>query len=56
MSSLVYHRVPLLLERAAARGHRVVDGRAMLAYQGARAFSLWFRKPAPVDVMLAALG
>ncbi len=56
VSSLVYHRVPLLLERAAARGHQVVDGRGMLAYQGARAFTLWFRRPAPVDVMLAALG
>lgn len=56
VSSLVYHRTPLLLARAAARGHRVVDGRAMLAYQGARAFALWFKRTPPVDVMLAALG
>jgi shikimate dehydrogenase len=55
VSSLVYHRRPLLLTRAEARGHQIVDGRGMLAYQGARAFALWFKRPAPIDVMLAAL-
>ncbi|MCA9674091.1 MAG: shikimate dehydrogenase, partial [Myxococcales bacterium] len=37
------------------RGHRVVDGRGMLAHQGARAFTLWLGRPAPVDVMLTAI-
>ncbi|MGZ3676577.1 MAG: hypothetical protein ACXVCO_19920 [Ktedonobacterales bacterium] len=27
----------------------------MLLYQGAEAFSLWTRQPAPLDVMRAAL-
>jgi shikimate dehydrogenase len=55
VASLVYHRRPLLLERAAARGLATLDGRGMLAHQGARAFTLWTQRPAPIDVMLAAL-
>ncbi|MCB9559403.1 MAG: shikimate dehydrogenase [Kofleriaceae bacterium] len=55
VASLVYHREPLLLARARGRGHRVVDGRGMLAHQGARAFTLWLGRPAPVDVMLTAI-
>lgn len=53
VSSLVYHRTPLLLARAG--GRRTVDGKGMLVHQGARAFTLWLGVPAPVDVMRAAL-
>jgi len=53
--SLVYHRRPLLLERAAARGHPVLDGAAMLVHQAARAFTIWTGHEAPVDVMRAAV-
>jgi shikimate dehydrogenase len=55
VASLVYHRRPLLLDRAAARGHLVMDGRGMLVHQGARAFARWTGQPAPVDVMRRAL-
>jgi shikimate dehydrogenase len=55
VASLVYHRRPLLLERAAARGHRTLDGAAMLVHQGAHAFRLWTGRVAPVDVMTQAL-
>ncbi len=53
VTTLVYlhHRRPLLLDRAAARGHRTLDGAGMLVHQGARAFTLWTGRPAPVDVM-----
>jgi shikimate dehydrogenase len=55
VASLVYHRRPLLLERAAARGLTTVDGAAMLVHQGARALALWLGVPPPIDVMRAAL-
>lgn len=55
IASLVYHRTPLLLERAAARGHAVLDGRGMLVHQGARAFTIWTGRPAPIEVMTRAL-
>jgi shikimate dehydrogenase len=55
VGTLVYHRRPLLLDRAAARGHRVFDGAGMLVHQGARAFALWTGRYAPVDVMTQAL-
>jgi shikimate dehydrogenase len=55
VASLVYHRRPLLLDRAAARGLATLDGRGMLAHQGARAFTIWTQRPAPIDAMLAAL-
>jgi shikimate dehydrogenase len=55
VASLVYHRVPLLLEQAAARGLVTVDGKGMLVHQGARAFQLWLHRPAPIDVMKAAI-
>ncbi len=55
VSSLVYHRVPQLLTRAAAAGHRTLDGADMLVYQGARAFTWWTGVAAPIDVMRAAL-
>ena len=40
---------------AAANGARVVDGLEVLVAQGAAAFELWTRVPAPVDVMRAAV-
>ncbi len=55
VSTLVYHRTPLLLDRAKARGHTVLDGRAMLVHQGARAFTIWTGRPAPIEVMTRAL-
>lgn len=55
VASLIYHRRTELLERAAGRGHSILDGRPMLVHQGARAFTLWTGMPAPVDVMMRAL-
>lgn len=43
-----------LLNAAAARGLRTLDGLAMLVYQGARAFELFTGQQAPVEVMMAA--
>jgi shikimate dehydrogenase len=55
VATLVYHRRTILLERASARGHSTVDGRAMLVHQGARAFAIWTGRPAPVEAMARAL-
>jgi shikimate dehydrogenase len=55
VASLIYHREPALLAAARARGLRAVDGAGMLVHQAARAFSLWTGRPAPVEVMWAAL-
>ncbi|WP_247731305.1 shikimate dehydrogenase [Halovivax limisalsi] len=44
-----------LLEAAAARGARTVDGAWMLLYQGAAAFERWTGLDAPVDPMNDAL-
>ena len=41
---------------AASLGIPAVDGREMLLAQGAAAFELWWKKPAPLDVMRAHLG
>jgi shikimate dehydrogenase len=35
---------------------RYIDGLQMLLYQGARAFTIWTKKEAPLDVMRSALG
>ncbi|HVV82812.1 MAG TPA: hypothetical protein VHE35_07015, partial [Kofleriaceae bacterium] len=53
--SLIYHRRPALLVRAAERGLRTGDGLAMLLHQGARAFTIWTGQPAPLEAMRAAL-
>ena len=37
------------------RSRRSVEGRAMLLHQGAASFEIWTGRPAPVDVMRAAL-
>ncbi|MCS7007299.1 MAG: hypothetical protein NZL88_07075, partial [Gaiellaceae bacterium] len=41
---------------ARARGAQVVTGLDVLVAQGAAAFELWTGRPAPVDVMRAAVG
>lgn len=55
VATLVYHRQTELLQRASARGHSILDGKAMLVHQGARAFTVWTGLPAPVEVMTRAL-
>lgn len=55
VATLVYHRSTLLLERARARGHSTLDGRAMLVHQAARAFTIWTGQSAPIAVMTRAL-
>ncbi len=44
-----------LLREASDAGANTVGGLAMLAYQGARALSLWTRREPPVDIMLETL-
>jgi shikimate dehydrogenase len=55
VSTLIYHRPSILLERAAAAGYSTLDGKAMLVHQGARAFTTWMNVPAPIDAMRRAL-
>lgn len=45
-----------LLQLAEQAGARTIGGLLMLAYQGAASFELWTGKPAPVEVMLQAIG
>jgi shikimate dehydrogenase len=45
-----------LLIQSRILGLRAVNGLSMLLHQGALAFTLWTRQPAPLDVMQAALG
>lgn len=47
-------RTPLMLAADAA-GARSVNGLPMLLHQGAMSFERWFDRPAPVEVMRAAL-
>lgn len=54
---VVYGERPTrLLEAAAARGARLVDGRSMLVWQAALAFELWTGREAPLAAMRAAVG
>ncbi len=55
VATLVYHRRTALLERAAARGHATLDGRAMLVHQAARALAIWTGREPPIDIMTRAL-
>lgn len=55
VTTLVYHRPTLLLERARNRGNPTLDGRGMLVHQGARAFEIWTSLQPPVDAMRQAL-
>jgi shikimate dehydrogenase len=43
------------LQQARQARHPTLDGRRMLLHQGALAFSLWTREPAPIEVMARAL-
>ncbi len=52
---LVYHRSTPFLEDAKKKGHRILDGKGMLVYQGAKAFQIWTGKRAPVSQMKKAL-
>jgi len=52
---LMYGKPSRFLAQARAAGCRVMDGRGMLLHQGALAFTLWTRRPAPVAVMRRAL-
>ncbi len=53
--SLVYHRQTLLMTRATKLGLVTIDGLGMLLHQGARAFSIWTNREAPVETMREAL-
>lgn len=55
VSTLVYHRPTLLLERAEQLGYCTIDGREMLVHQGARAFALWTGSTPPIQAMQRAL-
>jgi shikimate dehydrogenase len=55
VATLIYHRRTLLAERAAERGHVIVDGRGMLVHQGARAFAIWTGAEPPIHAMQRAL-
>lgn len=44
-----------LLENAESAGARAVNGLSMLLHQGALSFEIWFNRPAPLEVMRAAL-
>lgn len=46
--------VTAFVARARARGLRAQGGLGMLVHQAALSFGLWFRRPAPFEVMLAA--
>ena len=49
------YRPTRLLREAAARGARTLDGSNMLVRQAALAFERWTGRPAPLDVMRAAM-
>ena len=51
---MVYGDTPFLAAAAAA-GATVVRGEEMLLRQGAHAFTLWTGRPAPLEIMAAAL-
>ena len=54
---MIYNPPATALVRAArARGLEASGGLPMLLHQGAAAFTLWTGRPAPLDVMRAALG
>ena len=53
---LIYTPRPTkFLQLATARGATSIDGAEMLVRQGAVAFELWLKQPAPVDIMRQAL-
>jgi shikimate dehydrogenase len=52
---VVYNRETQLIKDAKEKGLSAINGRNMLAYQGALAWGLWMNKTEPVDIMLKAL-
>ena len=44
-----------LVRQARRRGARAIDGQAMLLYQGAESFRLWWQREPPLDVMRRAV-
>lgn len=44
-----------LIEDGRSAGARVANGLSMLLHQGALSFEIWFNRPAPLEVMRAAL-
>ncbi|MBI3999959.1 MAG: shikimate dehydrogenase [Candidatus Omnitrophica bacterium] len=52
---LVYYKTRPFLKDAKKKGHKVLDGKGMLIYQGAKAFEIWTGKRAPVHKMKKAL-
>lgn len=53
VTDLTYANTPLL-QHAAGRGIRTLDGSGMLIHQGVRSFELWFGIKPPLDVMTRA--
>ena len=51
---MIYRETPLL-KAVRHRGGRAADGAGMLLHQGALAFEFWTGRPAPLEVMRAAL-
>jgi len=51
----IYSTPTRLLHDAAAAGARTANGLSMLLHQGALAFEIWFQRPAPLELMRAAL-
>jgi shikimate dehydrogenase len=45
-----------LVSAAVEAGARAANGLSMLLHQGALAFEIWFERPAPLEIMRAALG
>ena len=52
---LVYHKPTRFLSNAQKKGHRILDGKGMLVYQGAKAFEIWTGKRAPLREMKQAM-
>lgn len=51
----IYSTPTRLLHDAKAAGARTANGLSMLLHQGALAFEIWFKRPAPVESMREAL-
>ena len=52
----MYAAAPTKLMLAAEEaGARAANGLSMLLHQGALSFEIWFNRPAPLEVMRAAL-
>jgi len=52
---VIYTRQTSLVRYAKDKGLAAVDGRGMLAYQGARAWALWMHEPEPCQLMREVL-